>query len=177
MFILFHIAIFGLINKYFTKTSDDFFADEAPQLFAQKKVELALVDGMHEYAYALRDAENILHYLTDDGVIIMHDCNPKTKEEAGSYAEWKSMGKTGQWNGDVWKTIVHLRSCRDDINVFVLDCDQGLGIVTKGRPENKLKYSLDEINSFTFNDFDANRRQWINLKSPGYIYDYFKLKP
>jgi len=167
----------NLFNKYFTKTSDDFFADEAPQLFAQKKVELALVDGMHEYAYALRDVENILHYLTDDGVIIMHDCNPKSKEEAGTYEEWKSRGKTGQWNGDVWKTIVHLRSCRDDINVFVLDCDQGLGIVTKGRPENKLKYSLNDINSFTYNDFDANRRQWINLKSPGYIYDYFKLKP
>src|SRR6476620_7934445 len=40
---------YNLFNKYFTKTSDDFFAGDAPGLFAKKKVEIALVDGMHEY--------------------------------------------------------------------------------------------------------------------------------
>jgi hypothetical protein len=140
-------------------------------------LEIALVDGMHEYAYALRDVENILGYLSDDGVIIMHDCNPKTKEEAGTYNEWKAIGKTGQWNGDVWKTIVHLRSFRNDIDVFVLDCDQGLGMVTKRKPENNLNFSLQEIKSFTYKDFDANRERWINLKPVNYIYEYFKLNP
>jgi hypothetical protein len=166
---------YNLFNKYFSKTSDDFFAEDAPLLFAQKKVQIALVDGMHEYSFALRDVENTLQYLSDDGVIIMHDCNPQTKEEAGTFQEWKALGK-GQWNGDVWKTILYLSSCRNDINVFVLDCDQGLGIITKGKPENKLNYSLEDINSFNYKDFDANRRQWINLKPTGYFYDYFKLK-
>src|SRR5665647_3314066 len=36
---------YNLFNKYFAKTSDDFFAQDAPRLFAQKKVEIALVDG------------------------------------------------------------------------------------------------------------------------------------
>jgi hypothetical protein len=167
---------YNIFNKYFLKTSDDFFEQDAPGLFIKNKIEIALVDGMHEYAYALRDVENILNYLSDDGVIIMHDCNPATKEAARTYEEWKAMGMTGQWNGDVWKAIVHLRSLRKDIDVFVLDCDYGLGIITKRKPENDLNFSAQQINSFTYEDFNANRVQWINLKRDDYSYEYLKLK-
>lgn len=48
---------YNLFNKYFSKTSDDFFKEDAQDIFAQKKVEIALVDGMHEYEYALRDVK------------------------------------------------------------------------------------------------------------------------
>lgn len=98
---------YNIFNKYFLKTSDDFFKQNAPPLFQKNKIDIALVDGMHEYAYALRDVENILNYLSNDGVIIMHDCNPATKEAARTYEEWNKAGSTGQWNGDVWKAIVH----------------------------------------------------------------------
>ena len=106
----------------------------------------------------------------------MHDCNPATKEAARTYEEWKAMGSTGQWNGDVWKAIVHLRSFRNDIDVFVLDCDYGLGIITKRKPENNLSFSLQQIKSFMYEDFNANRAPWINLKQADYSYEYFKLK-
>jgi len=54
---------------------------------------------MHEYEFALRDVENTLKYLSDDGIIIMHDYNPVTKEEACPFEEWKAKGFKGQWNG------------------------------------------------------------------------------
>ena len=168
---------YNVFNKYYLKTSDDFFEQDAPGLFAKNKIDIALVDGMHEYAYALRDVENILNYLNDDGVIIMHDCNPASKEAARTYEEWKEKGMTGQWNGDVWKAIVHLRSLRKDIDVFVLDCDYGLGIITKRKPENNLNFSPLQISSFTYEEFNANRGQWINLKRADYSYEYFKLEP
>ena len=167
---------YNIFNKYYSKTSDDFFRDEAKNLFAEKKIQLSLIDGMHEYAYVVRDVENTLNYLSDDGVIILHDCNPKTHAAGVTFEEWAKRGSNDVWNGDVWKAIVHLRSLRSDINVFVLDCDQGLGIVTKGKPENKLNYNLQEISQFKFEDFDANRKQWINLKPAEYAYEYFKLK-
>ena len=167
---------YNLFNKYYLETSDDFFTQDAPALFTKNKIDVALVDGMHEYAYELRDVENILNYLSDDGVIIMHDCNPATKEAARTYEKWKAMGSTGQWNGDVWKAIVHLRSLRKDINVFVLDCDYGLGIITKRKPENNLSFSVQQINAFIYEDFNANRTQWINLKRADYCYEYFKIK-
>ena len=163
---------YNLFNRYFQKTSDDFFERDAVRVFGKKKIQLALIDGMHEYGFALRDAENTLNYLTDDGVILMHDCNPKMKEHAGTYEEWKTKGG-GHWNGDVWKAVVHLRSTRNDINAFVLDCDHGLGIITKEKPEDKLSYSPHEIQSFTYADFDAHRKQWLNLKPAGYFYEYF----
>jgi hypothetical protein len=112
--------------------------------------------------------------MTDDGVIIMHDCNPAKKEHAGTFEEWRSKG-SGDWNGDVWKAIVHLRSLRDDINVFVLDSDFGLGVVTKGKPENKLSFTEKEIQELTYEDFAAHRTEWLNLKPAEYFYEYFKV--
>jgi len=166
---------YNIFNRYFSKTSDAFFAEDAPQVLSQKKVQLALVDGLHEYAFALRDVENTLQYLTDDGVIIMHDCNPQTKEEAGTLEEWRVRGK-GQWNGDVWKAVLHLRSTRNDINVFVLDCDQGLGIVTKRKPENTLGFTQQQIMALSYEQLNDNRKAWLNLKPAAYFYEYFGLK-
>ena len=167
---------YNLFNKYYSKTSDDFFKQDAPGLFEQKKVQLAFIDGMHEYSFSLRDVENTLDYLTDDGIIILHDCNPQTETAGGSFEEWEKNGYIGTWNGDVWKAILHLRSLRDDINVFVLDCDHGLGIVTRGKSENKLNYNSEEIDQFGYKDFAIKRNQWINLKSADYAYEFFNLK-
>jgi len=167
---------FNLFNKYVEKTSDDFFEQDAKLLLAQKKIDIALIDGMHEYGFALRDVENTLRYMSDDAVIIMHDCNPLTKEAALSFDEWKARDFAGVWNGDVWKAIVHLRSLRNDINVFVLNCDFGLGIITKRKPENMLGFSIGEIKSFSYEDFDKNRTQWLNLKPENYFYEFFGIK-
>jgi|SRR6185312_4745280 len=165
---------YNIFNKYFQKTSDSFFSEDAPGLFRSKKIDVSLVDGMHEYAFALRDVENVLKYLDNDGIIIMHDCNPLTEEASIGYDEWIAGGKKIPWNGDLWKTIVHLRSFRKDVNVFVLDCDHGLGIVTKRTPENNLNFSVDQIDSFTYQEFNKNRAEWLNLKDPNYIYEYLQ---
>ncbi|MHB1921179.1 MAG: class I SAM-dependent methyltransferase [Chitinophagaceae bacterium] len=172
---------YNLYNQYFQKTSDDFFLVDAPRVFAHKQVNIALIDGMHEYGFALRDVENVLHYLSDDGVIILHDCHPQTPEEAVSFEKWKARGFTGIWSGDVWKTILHLRSLRNDLDVFVLDCDQGLGMVQKrkpenAQPENSLPFCKAEINQFTFDDFQKNKTVWLNLQPEKYFYSYFNIK-
>jgi hypothetical protein len=166
---------YNLFNHYIEKKSDDFFAADAPRLFADRKCNMSLIDGMHEYHFALRDVENTLKYLSEDGIIIMHDCNPVTKEEACSFEEWKAKGFKGQWNGDVWKTIMHLRTFRDDINVFVLDCDQGLGVITRRTPETRLTFSRDDIHRFSYEDFNKNRSLWLNLKPAPYYKEYFNL--
>jgi hypothetical protein len=166
---------FNFFNQYFEKPSDDFFRENAPQIFADTKLEIALIDGMHEYLFALRDVENALRYLSANGVIILHDCNPFKKENAVSFAEWEARDFKGTWNGDVWRAVLHLRSLRKDINVFTLDCDHGLGVVTFGEPENPLNYTAEEIEKFTFEDFEANRLSWLNLKPADYFYKYFQV--
>ncbi|SFE54257.1 class I SAM-dependent methyltransferase [Spirosoma endophyticum] len=169
---------YNLTNQYFEKTSDAFFEQDADRVFTSTKLQLALVDGMHEYQYALRDVENTLRYLNDEGVIIMHDCNPQSEQAAGRFEDWQE----GVWNGDVWRTVVHLRSQRPDLNVFVLDTDHGLGIVTKRKPSegpnpNVLDFSPAQIQSMSYQEFDRSRINLLNLKPASYAYEYFSLQP
>lgn len=166
----------NLWAKFYEKNSDVFFAKDAPLLFEKKKIDVCLVDGMHEYRFALRDIENSLKFLQRHGVILVHDCNPAAKDAGVSFEEYKERGFTGDWNGDVWKAIVYLRSVRDDVNVFVLDCDHGLGVVTFGQPENKLSFTAEEIDSLNYGQLSENKKEWLNLKEPSYFFEYFKIE-
>lgn len=163
-------------NRYYEKTSDAFFAEDAPTLMASRKFDLAFIDGMHEYEYALRDVENTLKYLSDDGVIIMHDCNPLTKQAASSFDDWEKRNFSDVWNGDVWKVILHMQSLRNDVHAFTLDCDHGLGVITKGKPEKTLNYTREQISNLTYEDFNKNRKDFINLKPENYFFEYFGIK-
>ncbi len=166
-------SITNLSAKFYQKTSDAFFAENATRLFINNKIDVCLVDGMHEYNFALRDIENTLKFLQKDGVILIHDCNPATKNAGSGFDDWQKRGGEDMWNGDVWKAIVHLRSLRNDINVFVLDCDCGIGVVTFGKPENNLNYSIEEINALSYEGLDKNRKEWLNIKEPAYFFEYF----
>ena len=167
---------YNLYNRYYEKTSDDFFQQDAPVLLKDRKIEISLIDGMHEYDYALRDIEHTLMYAAEEVVIIVHDCNPKSKEAEVSFADWKARNFKGTWNGDVWKAILHLRSLRRDLDAFVLDCDHGLGIITKKKSANDLTFTAEQIRQLSYAEFDAHRKQWLNLQPPDYFYEYFGLK-
>ena len=77
---------------YFETTSDAFFANETTFL-AQHGIDVALIDGLHTYRQVLRDVENTLRYLRDDGVIVLHDCNPANASiarPATSHADFRA---------------------------------------------------------------------------------------
>jgi predicted O-methyltransferase YrrM len=165
-------------SHYFEMTSDAFFANEAAVL-ETRGIDVALIDGLHSYGQALRDVENTLRYLRDDGVIVMHDCNPPyalMARPAESHAEFLASLRgplaVGIWSGDVWKAIVHLRSVRDDLRVAVLKCDFGVGIVRKGVPESRLSYSAAQIEALDYADLAADRVRLLNLKSPRYLGEF-----
>ena len=162
-------------NHFYEKTSDDFFSTDARSIFQTKKLDVCLIDGLHTYMQSLKDFENALKYLSPRGVILFHDCNPASKESADpdvtSPEEMKEKypGKKAEWNGDVYKTIVHIRSFYPEYETVVLDCDYGVGVVWKQKPERKLTYSLDEIKKMTYSDLEKNRTALLNLKEPEYL--------
>ncbi|MFD2889371.1 class I SAM-dependent methyltransferase [Chitinophaga cymbidii] len=163
----------NLKAEYFEQTSDSFFQNVAPGLIQKSSLDVCLVDGMHEYEYALRDVEHALEYLQQDGVIIMHDCNPASAQAGCTFEQWKAGNFAWDWNGDVWKAILHLRSLRNDIDVFVLDTDMGLGVVAKRPPQQQLNFTKEQIQALTYDDLAANRASWLNLKPAPYIFSYF----
>ncbi len=167
---------YNVFNKYYKKTSDHFFENDSSSIFTNKQIDISLIDGMHEYDYSKRDVENVLNHLSKDGVIIMHDCNPITKAASCSFEQWGEVNYKGIWNGDVWKTIVYLRSTRSDLNVFVLDCDYGLGFISKSLSPNKLlPYTEKQIREMEYEDLEKNRDEFLNLKSPNYFYEFFDI--
>ena len=118
--------------------------------------------------------------MKQNGVILMHDCNPIS--EAESYPTDPSNRDsivnlpvwTGAWCGEVWKTITHFRSTRADLNIFVLDCDQGIGVITKGSPDDILDYSPEAINNLTYRDLERNRERILNLKKTDFLDKFLK---
>jgi hypothetical protein len=169
----------NIFARYYEMPSDDFFALKSDML-NRHGLDVVFIDGLHTYGQSLRDADNSLKHLNEGGVIVMHDCNPMSEAEAhpaDSIAHARSLhlpGWTEQWCGDVWKTIARLRSTRSDLNVFVLDCDFGLGVITKGRPENMLGYSAEQIGNLSYKDLENNRMEILNLKIPGYFEEFIK---
>ncbi len=171
----------GRVVEYFEITSDAFF-DREKALLEQHPVDVALIDGLHTYEQVVRDVENTVRYLKDDGVIFLHDCNPPF-ELAGRRAEsWDEFMaqqsgplKIGIWNGDVWKAIVELRSTRPDLLVGVLKCDQGVGFVRKGSPESTLPYSPEQVKALTYADLKADRTRLLNLKPPRYLGEFLAM--
>jgi SAM-dependent methyltransferase len=178
----FKYAVFAALHlgeeRIFPVTSDDFFLREKRRLSAHG-VNVALIDGLHTYEQTLRDTRNVLEYLRPGGIIVLHDCNPTSALMATPASSMEDMIErsmapdwSGAWTGDVWKVITHIRSLWDDVNAFVLDCDFGVGVVTRGVPEMKLPYSENEIREMSYSFLDANRRELLGLRPPAFFDDF-----
>ena len=162
----------NLFNTYHRMTSDAYFRDVRPQ---PDSFDLVYIDGLHTYEQALRDAENALGVLRPGGVIVMHDCNP-THEGAAyratSLADAVAAsppGWTGEWCGDVWKAIVHLRATRPDLEVVVLDCDYGVALVRRVPPGPALGVDITGLADWPYARLAAERTALLNLKPPEYL--------
>lgn len=125
-------------------TSDDFFR----QLKPETKYDIVFIDGMHLEDYVLRDVENSLKHLSDNGSIVLHDCNPQKPEHATD--KYKGYGT---WNGTVYRAIVKLRMTREDLNICVVDADTGCGLIRRGSqklyPKHHISFELlarDRVN-------------------------------
>jgi len=157
----------------FCMPSDQFFASQR-RLLAHNRLALALVDGLHTADQAFRDVIHCVEWLGSGGIVVMHDCNPQTRsasaptrEEAEDFA-----GFDGKWNGDVWKAVVRLRATRHDLDVCVLDCDEGLGLVTRRPVEQVLDLSPADLEHLDYDALEANRLDLLDLKPPGFAGEF-----
>ena len=128
--------------RVFAEPSDEFFArHDLVKEFSGKRLELALIDGMHHFEFALRDFINLERAATPRSVILIHDCRPLDAESAGRERS------TVFWSGDVWRLIVLLRKHRPDLLVHTIATPPtGLGIVLNLDPASTvLTEKLDAI--------------------------------
>jgi Methyltransferase domain len=158
----------------FEMPSDEFFASE-PNLLNRYPIDVALVDGLHTAEQSLRDVKYCLLYGAPRSLIVLHDCNPQSAVAAGSHAAARDAARNAggwfEWNGDVYRTIIRLRATRPDLSVCVLDCDEGLGLVTEGEPDDMLDLSDEEVERITYEDLVADRERLLNLQPPAHLED------
>jgi hypothetical protein len=111
--------------------SDTFFEVYDLEEVLGGRVDLAFVDGMHLFEYALRDFINIERHCTPDSLVFVHDCYPMSSEAA------ERLRQSKLWTGDVWKLIPSLKRYRPDLTVAVADVPRGgLGIIRGLDPDS-----------------------------------------
>ena len=150
------------IENLLIMSSDDFFVQNK-----EKKFDIIFIDGWHNPYQVYKDILNSLDIISDNGIIILHDCNPPIK-----YAERED------YCDKAWRVIPKLRS-HENIDLITIDSDLGLGVLKKRKNKNILlaetesdqslkNFLLSEPINFdliSFSMLSADRQKMVNLKS------------
>lgn len=127
-------------------TSDDFFE------ICDTTYDIILIDGLHEYKQVIKDFNNSIKVINNNGYILLHDCNPP--DEISQTVPRQSIS----WNGDVWKAFVLIKACNP--HAFVLDTDFGIGVVKNNVKLNKVSETSSDL---SWEEFDKNRIALLDL--------------
>ena len=134
-------------------TSDDFFFNN------KTNFDIIFIDGLHHYDQVLTDIQNSIKILNKDGFILVHDCLPK------SLAQQAVPRYRGYWNGDVWKSIVQLRT-KNNLDIITCQIDYGISIIRKKPNQSVLDLDSDlNFKKLKFKDYYYNHKTYMNIKS------------
>jgi glycosyltransferase involved in cell wall biosynthesis len=162
-------------GELFKLTSDDYFtkynigdtssvdSDDIIEELPVPVFDVIFIDGMHQAEYVLKDINNSLHVLSDNGVIFIDDIlpfnyNEQLKIPIKHYYENGILKYGENWTGDVWKVIYHiLKNYNNHIKIFkyYYNIDfRGIGMF-KFKEKFQINYDdIDIINNYSyFNDF------------------------
>ena len=126
------------------RTSDEYFSGlgtDGVTPFGELPIDLAYIDGMHHFEYALRDFIAIERYSAPSSVIAFDDVLPRNAEEAARDREdWP-------WTGDVFRIQYALAAHRPDLRLICVDTEPTgtLLAVNLDPTSNVLAERLDDI--------------------------------
>lgn len=144
-------------------TSDEFFKG----LDKDFKYDIIFIDGLHHSEQVDIDIKNSLNHLVDNGIIVLHDCNP----EEELYTLIPRI--CAIWNGDVYKSVLRFRK-KGLHTCFTVDTDCGCGIIVKDNKKNQVdNLDLYEEAEKDWKVFHDNREELLNLVK---VYNFERLK-
>jgi SAM-dependent methyltransferase len=112
-------------------TSDEFFRRDADKTIG-KPVDLAFIDGLHLFEFALRDFMNIERRASRRGLIVVDDIFPNHAVQGSRFR------RTRVWTGDIWRLLLCLSEQRPDLILLPLDCSPtGLLLIAGLDPDNR----------------------------------------
>jgi GT2 family glycosyltransferase len=149
-------------NVKYKLTSDEFFKQlDLGNLDKDSKYkwDIIFIDGLHLSYQVDLDIKNSLKHLSENGIIVVHDCNPPTLSHAREdYSNYNTTAKA-LWNGTVWKTFFKMRCTENNLDMCVINCDWGVGLIKRG------SQILCGIHNpyFEYSIFDKHRVKSLNL--------------
>ena len=131
-------------------TSDHFFSKN------KENFDIVFIDGLHEYSQVMKDIKNSLRFLNKEGIILLHDCLPRTI--------WNQITPrlNSDWNGDVWKSIVHCRTL-ENIDTYTFIADRGIGLIFPRKNNNLVKFEKKvNFKNLTFRQYFIRHEYLMN---------------
>ena len=150
--------------RVYTLTSDDFFAQiDVKNECGGLPVDLAFIDGMHLFEFALRDFIAIERLCTRESTVAVHDTYPLNRLTAER--ERASIF----WSGDIWRLILALKKYRPDLSInTIAAAPSGLTLIRGLDPASRiLTVQFDaiiaEFLALDFSILDADKPLALNL--------------
>jgi hypothetical protein len=150
--------------RVFSETSDDFFArHDVRALFGGLPLDLAFIDGLHLFEYALRDFMNLERCAAPASTILIDDCFPHDRRTA------QRERAITFWSGDIWKLVVLLKKYRPDLSIHTVAAPRtGLCIVRNLDPSStfiadNLQRLIDEFMALDYGYLEKDRAGKLNL--------------
>ncbi len=160
-----HIDVpLGPRQRVFRQTSDEFFAghDVLAEL-GGLRLELAFIDGMHWFEFALRDFMNVERLCARDATILVHDVFPPDRQSA------ERERTAAFWTGDVWRLVLLLRKYRPELSVHTVAAPpSGLAVIRNLDPESRfIRDNLDDLvreySALDYSTIEFHRAEMLNL--------------
>jgi len=150
--------------RIFTETSDELFArrDLRAELNGLP-VDLAFIDGMHHFEYALRDFMNLERWCAPESTIMIDDCFPHDRRTA------QRERAITFWSGDIWKLLVLLKKYRPELSIHTVAAPPtGLCVVRNLDPTSRfiadnLQRLYDEFTALDYSFLEKDRARKLNL--------------
>jgi len=142
--------------KLYQSPSDEFFRTHtSAETLEGFPLDLAFIDGLHEFAQVVRDLENVEHWGHADTIAVIHDVLPRgTWEATRVFREWS-------WTGDVWRTVSFLRELRPDLRCRLVDAEPtGALVVTQFDPAHR---GMSDLSEALDRDFPPDGEEYLRL--------------
>lgn len=147
---------------FFQCKFDDFF-HSVLKSFPSIKCELAFIDGMHLFEYALMDFINLAKLAKSNSLFLFHDIMPWTFEM--TTRQFENVPKGAPWTGDIWKLLPILIETGFKNYLKVIPAEPS-GILAVYSPPRELLYQLEE-------KYLEIKEKWVTIDLKEYELDRF----
>lgn len=151
-------------DKIDVTTIEDFYSTHGGRKYMtiDRRLDLIFIDGLHTAEQVAKDFKNSIKFLSPNGFIVIHDCNPE-KEEHTIVPRPKP---TGHWNGNVFQFAITIASPHYGYEEgyperpVTVDVDNGCLVYRHGQWSG-----FGGVACLAWGWFDKHRKEYLNLIS------------